>query len=655
VPDTKMTIQESPNEAFTESATESEQGACKVSKPSLPKTKIRYLDAARVARGLRAGIQRVIERHEHLNAINVFPVPDGDTGSNMAGTLKSMAQTTLEIPPKESVGTVMEAVADSALMGARGNSGAILAQFMRGFSESVKGLSRISPKQFAEAIENASKHAREAMSNPKEGTIISVIQDWAEHLKARALPYDDFVCLLRESLERLQISLNETKEKLAVLKAANVVDAGAQGFVYMIEGILEFTERGSLAKSSEIASSIIEEPTLLAHVHDGELAFGFCTECLIRGEALDRDALRAVLDALGDSVVVAGTAQCIRLHVHTDKPDEVFAFAASIGTIIEKKVEDMRAQHLAFVENQQALQAVQDGTFDSEQAQTIAQAVGIVTDSTCDLPPALLEAHGICVLPLHLTLDSEEFVDKVDISAAEFNKRLGSSKTARTSQPSPGMFKKAYEGMLEKHTKIVSLHVMNLYSGTCQSASAVSKYFDSCIHVLDSRTLSAGLGLVVLAAAERAKAGLPFEEVLASAKRDTDNVRVFVSMDTLDFAVRGGRVSRSFGYIAKLLNLKPVVEFASRFNGKVDVVGKGIGVRHSEARLAKILAQHTAGMKNLRFAIAHVSAPETAERYVEMIKETYGIEPLYVVEASAVLGIHSGPGACAVCFLGDKD
>lgn len=125
-------------------------------------------------------------------------------------------------------------------------------------------------------------------------------------------------------------------------------------------------------------------------------------------------------------------------------------------------------------------------------------------------------------------------------------------------------------------------------------------------------------------------------------------------MDTLDFAVRGGRMSRGTGMVAKLLNIKPVVEFAVRNEGKVDVVAKAIGVRRSEARLIDLLRRDAEGMTNLRFAIAHVGAPQTALRYAEVLKTTFGVAPDYIMPASAVLGTHSGPGACAVAMLGDR-
>ena len=597
--------------------------------------RIRYLDGIRFKRVVQAAATRLIERHDHLNAINVFPVPDGDTGSNMAGTMRSIVSSTGDAI-EQSIGRMSKVVAESALMGARGNSGVILAQFLCGFSEGVKGLSRISPQDFAKAASLAATRARESIANPKEGTILSVIHDWAAHLHDNRHSYDDFHQLLRDSIERARTSLAETREKLASLRAADVVDAGGQGFVYLLEGIHEFTERGTITARKEGDDAEDTEAGLAQErVSVEELTYGYCTECLLSGDDIDRETLRVRLEPMGDSLVVAGTASLVRVHIHTDEPDTVFGIAAEYGEVRHRKVEDMLRQHRDLLG-------------------LTTQPVGIVTDSTCDLPRDLLDEYGIATVPLRLFLDDEEYADKVDITAEEFNRRLPSSRSARTSQPAPADFATAYRGQLARHRDIVSLHVMAMYSGTCQSATAVGRTFDGHVHVLDTRTLSCGLGLVVLEAARRAREGMAADEILRLAQQDADNLRVFVSMDTLDFAVRGGRMSRGTGMVAKLLNIKPVVEFAVRNEGKVDVVAKAIGVRRSEARLIDLLRRDAEGMTNLRFAIAHVGAPQTALRYAEVLKTTFGVAPDYIMPASAVLGTHSGPGACAVAMLGDR-
>lgn len=628
--------------------------------------RISYLDGIRFRRVVRAAARRLIEKHGHLNAINVFPVPDGDTGSNMAGTMNSIVTSTT-VTQESSIGRMSSIVAESALTGARGNSGVILAQFLAGFSEGVRGLSRVSPRDFAEAASLAARRAVAAIAQPQEGTILTVIHDWADHLRTNSHSYKDFHHLLHDSLDRARQSVQETREKLAVLKAADVVDAGGLGFVYLLEGVAEFTTRGAISRRRQVqvvpdypgTSAYQDVPAYLGTPGDGllhpdgfrertavaHLTYGFCTECLIRStepHPTDREELRVRLEELGDSIVVAGVGLVTRVHVHTDTPDAVFAIAAEYGEVSHHKVEDMLRRHRALPD-----------TVDSPRAAPAPTGTAVVTDSTCDLPRALLDEYAIRTVPLRLFLDDEEFVDKVSISAEEFNRRLPLSCSARTSQPAPADFHTVYTEVLTTHAEAVSLHMAAMYSGTHQSATAMARSVSPRITAVDCRTLTAGLGLVVLEAARRAGTGMGAVEVARLAARDADNLHVYVSLDTLDFAVRGGRMGRGVGTLGRLLRIKPVLRFDPRRGGKVTVAARGIGPRSAGEKLFTLLEKAVAGLAEPRFAVAHVNAPETAARYARELETRFGVAPLYVVPASPVLGCHSGPGACAVALLGN--
>jgi hypothetical protein len=597
--------------------------------------RIQYIDGIRFKRILMAAAQRLIDHSEHLDAINVFPVPDGDTGSNMAGTMRSIVDGSADALDS-SIEAMSQVIAEAALLGARGNSGVILAQFFCGFSEGVKDLVRVSPREFAMAVTRAADRAREAMASPKEGTILTVITDWADHLRGNCEKYRDFPELLLDSLERAKQSLRETTEKLASLKAAGVVDAGAQGFVYLLDGIQDFVERGRVDRRAEKTMLAAERPgvgEVQERVAVDSLDFRYCTECLVRGKALDRDALRARLEPLGDSLIVAGTPTVVRIHVHTNEPETVFEIAQAVGEVTRRKVDDMLRQHRDLVARAR-------------------QRVGIVTDSCCDLPAEFMQAHGIRFAPLTLNLDGQEFVDKIDISPEEFNDRLRGARVAKTSQPAPQRFKEVYEAMLEEYGHVVAVHLTGGASGTYQAGLNMARQVDAeHIAVLDSHTLTVALGLAVREAALAAGLGMDAAAVHAVAQEAIDRVRIFVTLDTLDFAVRGGRVSKGQGLVAKVLRIKPVLTFDRQ--GKAQVIAKGLGTLHAQRKLFAHVRAYAEGRKNLRFAVAHVAAPQTAERYRTMLWDTFGVEPLYVSEASPVLGCYSGLGAAAIAVLGD--
>lgn len=597
--------------------------------------RIQYIDGIRFKRILMAAATRLIENSPHLDDINVFPVPDGDTGANMAGTMRSIVDGSADALDS-SIENMSNVIAEAALLGARGNSGVILAQFFCGFAEGVKDLVRVSPAEFAEAVTKAADRAREAMSKPKDGTILTVITDWADHLKQNCDHYRDFPELLMDSLDRAKSSLAETPEKLASLKKAGVVDAGAQGFVYLLDGIQDFVERGRLdrkAEKSMLGGETLRTGEAQERVAVEELDYQFCTECLLRGKNINRDKLRTMLTTMGDSLIVAGTDSVVRVHVHTNEPDKVFDIAAGYGEVTRRKVDDMLRQHRDLVTKAR-------------------QRVGIVTDSCCDLPPEFMDKHDIRFAPLTLSLDGQEFADKVEISSEEFNDRLRSARDAKTSQPAPRHFKDVYSAMLDEYDEVISIHLTGGSSGTFQTASNIARTVDpEKIDVLDSHTLTVALGLAVREAALAAGLGMSAGEVREVAAEAIDKVRIFVTLDTLDFAVRGGRVSKGQGMLAKLLRIKPLLTFNRA--GRAEVIAKGLGTRHAQYKLFQQVQAYAEGKHNLRFAVTHVAAPRTAERYRKLVWDTFGVEPLFVQEASPVLGCYSGLGAAAIAVLGD--
>lgn len=594
-------------------------------------SKISYLDGIRFKRGLLAAADRLIHHCDHLNTINVFPVPDGDTGTNMARTMRRVVND-LKDSTETSVGAVCTRVANSALLGARGNSGIILAQFFCGLSEGTQGMIRISPEEFVQVVRRAANRALEAISNPQDGTIVTVIQDWSEHLRLAVTRENDFFDLLQNSLARAKRSLRETTNRLPSLKKAGVVDSGAQGFVYLLDGVVDFLNKGRLDVSWSKAPTPLEEPDI--HISPEEsLSNRFCTECLISGSSLDQSLLQSELTPLGDSLVLAGTSHTVRIHIHTNTPDQVFDLVRRHGEIQQRKVEDMVHQHQEWVRSER-------------------HKVGIVTDSTCDLPQDFLNRYNIRVIPLTLTMDQDEFVDKVTITPEEFNRRLPWSRSVQTSQPSPGVFQDSFATALNEHESLVSIHLSAAMSGTWQGAETASRTSPDKIRTLDSKLVSIGLGMVVLEAAKSAQRGASLDEVLAAASTAAARTRFYVGLDTLDYAVRGGRVSRGSGLLAKALHIKPILTFNDQ--GRTARAGQGVGRTRAARNLFELMHRQARGMKNLRFAVAHVQAPDIAEKYAQEIEERFGIPPLFSIQASPVIGAYSGPRAAAIAFLGDE-
>ena len=270
--------------------------------------KITYLDGARWHRALVAGTNNVLSRQEYLNKINVFPVPDGDTGTNMAFTLTSILDSTQKnIYPR--VDDMLAHIADAALDGARGNSGVILAQFFQGLSDGAAGVDKMTPESFSKAIQFGAKYAREALAEPKEGTILTVLTDFSNHLILLVQEQThDFEHLLEMGIKEAEKSLENTPNLLSVLKKAGVVDAGAQGFVDLLHGIFSFIKDGDLRGfKTDLKKQEITVDLQNAKTDFENSKFRYCTECLIKGKNIDHKKIRETLQISGDSLVIAGS------------------------------------------------------------------------------------------------------------------------------------------------------------------------------------------------------------------------------------------------------------------------------------------------------------------------------------------------------------
>ncbi|HKC83347.1 MAG TPA: DegV family protein, partial [bacterium] len=470
---------------------------------------IGYLDGRRLARAIIAGSRFVAQRAEPLNKINVFPVPDGDTGTNLASTLQKISSNIARVRQRH-VREMSRKLADEAIGNARGNSGAIMAQFLCGFSDGLPDKPRAATADFGAAVVRAAESAYGAIARPVEGTILTVIRDWARHVARRAAEVADFADLLPESLQVARKSLENTPNQMKVLKKAGVVDAGAQGFVYLVEGIVKYLREAARHAPPEAPPAEVKAAVFDKQIES--ILFRYCTEALLEGDAIDRDELRRQAALLGDSIVIAGGASRLRLHVHTNEPEKLFEAAARLAEVAQTKVEDMRAQH--------------ETRFD----QNRAERVSVVTDSTCDLPPSLIEELQIGVVPVRVFFGSENYLDKVTLTPSEFYARFAVTDQApRTSQPPAADFTQVYGNLATHAGSIVSIHLSAAVSGTYQAAVVGSRPIEKTrFEHVDSRNVSVGLGLVVRAAAEAAAAGRRADEVARIAREASARARLFI-------------------------------------------------------------------------------------------------------------------------------
>ena len=303
------------------------------------------LDGRAYAKFIVAGTYFLKKYRGILNELNVFPVPDGDTGTNMYLTVRSAALEVGRVRSR-SLSEVAAAAAAGGLMGARGNSGVIISQMLRGFAHHVRHRSEIDTFTLATAMREAVAEARGALVRPVEGTIISVAQAAADAAYHLALHEPDFYRFANGVLRAAFEALERTPEQLPVLKEAGVVDSGGAGFVYFLEGILRFLPDVKVRSTAFPRRPIRQSVFTTAQVV-GENKF--CTEFILQDATCDVSTLREALATRGDSLIVAGAKPVIKVHIHTDKPESVQAIASKYGSLSRVKVDNMEQQHTVLV------------------------------------------------------------------------------------------------------------------------------------------------------------------------------------------------------------------------------------------------------------------------------------------------------------------
>lgn len=288
--------------------------------------------------------------HQHVNALNVFPVPDGDTGTNMLLTMRS-AYGRIQTSDEEHVGKIAEQLAHGALMGARGNSGVILSQIWRGLAKGLKGKEAFNARDLAEAFQTASETAYGGVMKPVEGTILTIIRESASEAADAAKKSRDLRFLLERVLERSSQALERTPEQLAILKQAGVVDSGGQGLVYIFEGMLRYVhgkmnevKLAATPGSNNVGAKQQITAQELAMPAGGEIENPYDVQFILMGEKLNVNEVRKCIDAMGDSTVVVGDETTIKVHIHVKDPGVPISYGISLGKITDVVVENMQMQ-----------------------------------------------------------------------------------------------------------------------------------------------------------------------------------------------------------------------------------------------------------------------------------------------------------------------
>ncbi|HKJ02329.1 MAG TPA: DegV family protein [Longimicrobiales bacterium] len=599
---------------------------------------IGYLDGPRLRRSLVAACEYAQHQRGELNRINVFPVPDGDTGTNLALTVRAIADH-LRSNQDEDVSAVARQAAQAAVLGARGNCGMMLSHFLLGFSEHLVDRARITTTEFGDALRSGVQNLHHALERPVEGTILTVMRDTAE--AAGRLPHPDFAPLVQHLVDEARASLARTPDILPVLKKAGVVDAGAKGFVSLLEGVLLFIHGDPLVASSNGRQASEESPAGRVDYPGVSEMYRFCTEALVRGDDLPAQmAVREQLRGLGDSLIVIRSGDVLKVHVHTDEPESVFTYLRSVGTLVTHKAEDMQAQH----------DAVERSAGDH--VQLARRPVTVMTDSAADLSEEIVRAHGIHVTPMALVDGDETYKDGVDVTARQFHQRLAQeAPVPTTSQPSPADFLATFSRAAEDGETVLGVILGSSLSGTLASAQAAAARFHGApVHLMDSLGASLLEGLLVLKACELAELAMPPEAIVVELERIRAQSDILFTVETFDRLIASGRVGRGRAFLGSVLSVKPILGLDG--HGRVVPVGKAMGRNRARAVLLDTIARRLPPEARVRFGIVYVGEDDIVEPVAEELRSRYGHDvEILSAPATPVIATHLGLGAWGVAYL----
>jgi DegV family protein with EDD domain len=592
---------------------------------------ISHLDGDTLSQALQSGIHSVIADQNFLNKINVYPVADGDTGTNLSLSLSS-ALGVLQAPGEKHLGTMLAAMADALLDGARGNSGAIMAQFFQGVSDSAGELSRFTTATFSKAVRSGSDYAHDALSNPEEGTILSVIAEFAADVEyqVKGSQESDFVAVFAAAMPSLEKALARTREQLDALRKAGVVDAGAKGFVDLVTGMNEFISTGEVVRMPDAAAALATDSMNMPDTSGEEYEYRYCTECIVTGTDIDRRKLREALASLGGSLVLAGSKRKAKIHIHVNDAQAVFDVGRRFGDISGEKADDLLQQQSSSHRTQKNF--------------------AVITDSAADIADDDMERLDIHMVPCRIQFGDRGYLDKVSITSEEFYEQLANNPDhPTTSQPAPGDFRRQFQYLASHFSDVISINLTSAASGTFAAAQSAASRTDASgkVHVINSLNASLGQGLLVVFAAECGAAGLSVQTTLSAVEALIPDTHTYGVLANLDYAVRGGRIPAWVRFLAVSMRVTPIIRTTPA--GEIKLSKCLFGRHNIPARFAQFVAKEIRDKGPMLIGVGHAICPDDAAIIEAVLKKTASdTQRISMAEIGTALGAHGGPGTLVI-------
>lgn len=578
-----------------------------------------FLTQKELKKMLLLSYQRIEKEKEEINKINVFPVPDQDTGTNLAKTLLGIKEV-VEKREFKDLEEIAKATLEGALIAAQGNAGVIYTGFLAGFLPKLNK-NPVDAKKLAEAFEEGRKRAWKSMLNPKEGTILDVIDAVADTFKEESKKEKNIIQIFKKAIEKAKEALLATREKMEIFKKANVVDAGGLGFLMILESYYE-------ALGGEKEKETKEKPSEEIRKFVQVLANRYEVVALILQPKFDEEKIKEKLKKLGNCLDIVQVGKKMKIHIHTDYPDEVRDVIKTFGKIEDLRIEDMAKE------------------IGKEEPSVRNVSIGIVTEDACALLPKIIERYQIELAKTKFDWPDLEKIEGENIyQKIKKAYEIGIETRPKTSQATPKDYFDAFKKQLQRFEKILCLCLSSKLSGCYNSAiqakEMLSQNEKERVFIFDTQNAAAGEALFVLKAIEMIQEQREIEEILLELKKLIPKTKlyiIFADPKGIEFI---GRITKSqANWIRKMkkLRIHPIMELK---NGVLVKGGLVFAKDEPEALFKKINKEKK--KKKIRVVINHADNLEGAKKLKNLLKEI-NTEVSFISEGPPVFCAVTGPG-----------
>ena len=583
------------------------------------------------------GGKQIIKSENELNQLNVYPVPDGDTGSNMAALMRYVVA---QQYPTDNFGKLLTALADASLIGSCGNSGMILSAFFVGLSrlQVIAEKTTLSINEFIDCLASGVKQAHKSVATPVEGTILTVMQSWLHACNEKRASCQNFEALFHSTLPLAETALSQTEFSLPVLKENKVVDAGAFGFTKLIQGMNLALHDPSIF-DVHWEEHDISHQTIAHHAHHTELAddaYQFCMETLLSGTREDLDPLRSQLNTFCDSVVVNQSPSHIKVHAHTTDIMGCTDLLKGYGSIIHQKIDDIKIQW-AINEHRK-------------------HSIAIVTDSAADLPQHIRDEAQVHTIPNQVRVGDHLLLDRMTIDIDTlFTERETSTSKPSTSAPSAEIVNRYLHFLTSHYDSIIVITLSSRLSSAYQimknQAEHVTHATGVKIDVIDSLSLASGQGLLVMKAVKLLGAGHKHDECVAALSDARKNIHIYVAIDELKTMRESGRLSKIMHKIADWGHVKPILSLDQ--TGQISMAGLALGKQKAWNKISALFSKLMKNAPNYTMIMSHTTTTDTINAFAAHLEKTTGVKVAGICKAAASVGVHAGRGAVAIAVYNE--